>query len=38
MDPAGDGSEEVSEVADRVRGEFLARIVLEDLLRPATRR
>jgi NAD(P)-dependent dehydrogenase (short-subunit alcohol dehydrogenase family) len=33
IDPANDGSEEVSNVADRVRGEFLARVGLEDLLK-----
>jgi NAD(P)-dependent dehydrogenase (short-subunit alcohol dehydrogenase family) len=32
IDPANDGSEEVSDVADRVRREFLARVGLEDLL------
>jgi NAD(P)-dependent dehydrogenase (short-subunit alcohol dehydrogenase family) len=32
IDPANDGSEEVSEVADRVRREFLTRVDLEDLL------
>ncbi|MDX3855266.1 SDR family NAD(P)-dependent oxidoreductase [Streptomyces sp. AK02-01A] len=36
VDPAGDGSEEVSDVADRVRAEFLGRIGLEDLLVPHT--
>lgn len=35
VDPADDGSEVVSAVADRVRTEFLARIGLGDLLRPA---
>lgn len=34
VDPAGDGSEEVSDVADRIRAEFLGRIGLADLLRP----
>lgn len=34
VDPADDGSEEVSEVADRIRAEFLTRIGLEDLLAP----
>ena len=34
VDPAGDGSEEVSRVADRVRAEFLTRIGLDDLLTP----
>jgi NAD(P)-dependent dehydrogenase (short-subunit alcohol dehydrogenase family) len=34
IDPADDGSEEVSEVADRIRGAFLTRIGLADLLRP----
>ncbi|MFF9675839.1 SDR family oxidoreductase [Streptomyces eurythermus] len=32
IDPADDGSEAVSEVADRVRNEFLTRIGLADLL------
>lgn len=32
IDPADDGSEEVSEVADRIRREFLTRIDLVDLL------
>ncbi|MGW5591281.1 SDR family oxidoreductase [Streptomyces sp. NPDC003857] len=32
IDPADDGSEEVSEVADRIRREFLTRIDLADLL------
>jgi NAD(P)-dependent dehydrogenase (short-subunit alcohol dehydrogenase family) len=32
IDPANDGSEEVSKVADRVRREFLARVDLADLL------
>lgn len=32
IDPVDDGSEEVSDVADRVRREFLARIDLADLL------
>ncbi|MCZ4100622.1 SDR family oxidoreductase [Streptomyces sp. So13.3] len=36
IDPAGDGAEEVSEVADRIRAEFLARIGLGDLLHPHT--
>ncbi|WP_405984352.1 SDR family NAD(P)-dependent oxidoreductase [Streptomyces sp. NBC_00872] len=36
VDPANDGSEEVSEVADRIRAEFLTRIGLEDLLTPHT--
>ena len=35
VDPANDGSEEVSVVADRIRAEFLTRIGLEDLLHPA---
>jgi NAD(P)-dependent dehydrogenase (short-subunit alcohol dehydrogenase family) len=35
IDPANDGSEEVSKVADRIREEFLNRIGLADLLRPA---
>jgi NAD(P)-dependent dehydrogenase (short-subunit alcohol dehydrogenase family) len=34
VDPANDGSEEVSRVADRIRAEFLTRIGLEDLLAP----
>jgi NAD(P)-dependent dehydrogenase (short-subunit alcohol dehydrogenase family) len=34
IDPANDGSEEVSEVADRIRAEFLARVDLADLLTP----
>ncbi len=38
VDPADDGSEEVSAVADRVRGEFLTRIGLGDLLHPAARK
>jgi hypothetical protein len=38
VDPADDGSEVVSAVADRIRAEFLARIGLEDLLHPATPR
>ena len=33
VDPADDGSEVVSMVADRIRAEFLTRIGLEDLLR-----
>lgn len=32
IDPANDGSEEVSEVADRIRSAFLARVDLADLL------
>jgi len=32
VDPADDGSQEVSEVADRVRRDFLARVDLSDLL------
>ncbi|GAA3511280.1 NAD(P)-dependent dehydrogenase (short-subunit alcohol dehydrogenase family) [Streptosporangium album] len=36
IDPAGDGAEEVSQVADRIRAEFLTRIGLEDLLIPHT--
>lgn len=32
IDPANDGSEEVSNVADRIRREFYARVGLEDLL------
>lgn len=38
VDPANDGSEEVSAVADRVREEFLTRIGLEDLLHPAAQK
>ncbi|MCX4560025.1 SDR family NAD(P)-dependent oxidoreductase [Streptomyces phaeochromogenes] len=34
VDPANDGSEEVSRVADRIRAEFLTRIGLDDLLAP----
>ncbi|PRY02459.1 SDR family NAD(P)-dependent oxidoreductase [Allonocardiopsis opalescens] len=34
VDPADDGSAEVSEVADRVRARFLTRIGLDDLLGP----
>jgi NAD(P)-dependent dehydrogenase (short-subunit alcohol dehydrogenase family) len=34
IDPVDDGSEEVSDVADRVRREFLDRIGLSDLLTP----
>lgn len=39
IDPADDGSEEVSDVADRIRREFLTRVGLADLLtvRPVTR-
>lgn len=36
IDPANDGSEEVSDVADRIRAEFLERIDLADLLSPAS--
>jgi NAD(P)-dependent dehydrogenase (short-subunit alcohol dehydrogenase family) len=32
VDPADDGSEEVSDIADRVRSEFLTRLGLADLL------
>lgn len=32
IDPANDGSEAVSDLADRTRGEFLARVGLDDLL------
>ncbi|HEY0249503.1 MAG TPA: SDR family oxidoreductase [Gryllotalpicola sp.] len=32
IDPANDGSEEVSQVADRIRAEFLTRVDLADLL------
>ncbi|MFJ3497733.1 SDR family oxidoreductase [Streptomyces sp. NPDC086091] len=35
VDPANDGSEEVSVVADRIRVEFYQRLGLEDLLHPA---
>ena len=35
VDPADDGSEEVSVVADRVREEFLTRLDLGDLLHPS---
>lgn len=35
IDPADDGSQEVSEVADRIRADFLHRIGLADLLAPA---
>jgi len=38
VDPADDGSEVVSAVADRIRAEFLKRIGLQDLLHPAARR
>lgn len=34
VDPANDGSEEVSAVADRIREQFLGRIGLEDILHP----
>ena len=34
VDPADDGAEVVSAVADRIRAEFLSRIGLEDLLHP----
>ncbi|WP_406108013.1 SDR family NAD(P)-dependent oxidoreductase [Micromonospora globbae] len=34
IDPADDGSEVVSVVADRIRAEFLTRIGLDDLLHP----
>ncbi|MDX6259708.1 MAG: hypothetical protein QOH84_1396 [Kribbellaceae bacterium] len=37
IDPANDGSQEVSDVADRVRREFLTRIDLADLLSIAQR-
>ncbi|GGW94120.1 short-chain dehydrogenase/reductase [Streptomyces malachitofuscus] len=36
VDPAGDGSEAVSDLADRVRTEFYARIGFPDLLRTRT--
>ncbi|MEU6742114.1 hypothetical protein [Streptosporangium sandarakinum] len=32
IDPADDGSKLVSDVADRIRGEFLTRVGLADLL------
>lgn len=38
IDPAHDGSEVVSAIADRIRAEFLTRIGLEDLLHPAIRK
>ena len=38
VDPADDGAEVVSVVADRIRAEFLVRIGLEDLLHPAVQR
>ena len=38
IDPADDGSEVVSVVADRIRAEFLTRIGLEDLLHPAVQK
>jgi len=34
IDPANDGSERVSDVADEVRAEFLRRVELQDLLTP----
>jgi NAD(P)-dependent dehydrogenase (short-subunit alcohol dehydrogenase family) len=34
VDPVNDGSEEVSEVADRIRAQFLGRLGLSDLLVP----
>jgi NAD(P)-dependent dehydrogenase (short-subunit alcohol dehydrogenase family) len=34
IDPADDGAEEVSKVADRIRANFLTRIGLQDLLAP----
>jgi NAD(P)-dependent dehydrogenase (short-subunit alcohol dehydrogenase family) len=34
IDPVNDGSEEVSDVADRIRAQFLTRIGLQDLLAP----
>lgn len=37
VDPANDGSEVVSAVADHIRAEFLTRIGLDDLLHPAAR-
>jgi NAD(P)-dependent dehydrogenase (short-subunit alcohol dehydrogenase family) len=38
VDPADDGAEVVSVVADRIRAEFLTRIGLEDLLHPAAQK
>lgn len=38
IDPADDGSAEVSMVADRIRSEFLTRIGLADLLHPVPRK
>jgi hypothetical protein len=38
VDPADDGSQEVSVVADRVRAEFLTRIGLADLLSPVAQK
>lgn len=35
IDPVGDGAEEADAVGDRIRADFLARIGLEDLLRPS---
>jgi len=37
VDPADDGSERVSDVADAVRAEFLSRVELDDLLTPIAR-
>lgn len=34
VDPADDGSEEISVVADRIRERFLTRIGLQDILQP----
>jgi NAD(P)-dependent dehydrogenase (short-subunit alcohol dehydrogenase family) len=34
IDPLGDGAEEVAEVADRIRTEFMERVGLTDLLHP----
>jgi NAD(P)-dependent dehydrogenase (short-subunit alcohol dehydrogenase family) len=36
IDPANDGSERVSDVADEARREFLRRVELDDLLTPST--
>jgi NAD(P)-dependent dehydrogenase (short-subunit alcohol dehydrogenase family) len=36
IDPANDGSEEVSDLADHIRAQFLTRIDLDDLLTPTT--
>jgi NAD(P)-dependent dehydrogenase (short-subunit alcohol dehydrogenase family) len=36
VDPANDGAEEVSVVANRIRAEFLTRVGLDDVLHPHT--